>query len=457
MPSSVSPVLSDPGYEEHRLARSQDPQPPRVGSVNTLFQGLYYPGAILLASSVQDIISAVGWAEMNNITVTARSGGHAYDGCSLVDGGLVVDVTQLDKVEILPGGIARVEAGVRHGQLYATLADQGWALPAGTCSTVGIAGLALGGGHGVFAREHGLTIDRVLNISFVTTDGLRTVSQSSDPELFWGLRGGGHNLAGIVTEFHFQLVRSHGWTFYKQRRGWDSEALLRWQRWAHSEPAASWHAVHIMSDSEIDFLGLYSEQLGPPEFVQDRINDGLGVFPGQTFLRSWSWAETFETLDWAPDNEPHPWLAKSFYIDPENQLNMTALDTMREYMRTPPGGVTPQINIDAYGGEISKIQTNATAFPHRNAICSVQMISRLTQIADEKEAKDWLRKSSGKLAQWQRGSYINYADQLGGSRDEALQSYFGSNLPRLRSIANKYTSTYPFNLQGRCSVSNASQ
>ena len=69
---------------------------------------------------------------------------------------------------------------------------------------------------------------------------------------------------------------------------------------------------------------------------------------------------------------------------------MTALDAMREYMRTPPGGVTLQINIDAYGGEIGKIQSNDTAFPHRNAMCSVQMISRLTQAADDKEAKDWL-------------------------------------------------------------------
>src|SRR6185312_14675612 len=112
----------------------------------------------------------------------------------------------LNKVDV-QGGKAVIGAGAKLQDVYAGLARAGRCLPAGTCPSVGIAGLTLGGGIGVLSRKYGLTCDRLVSARVVTADGaLRTVSSSAEPELFWALRGGGGGNFGIVTSFSFDTV-----------------------------------------------------------------------------------------------------------------------------------------------------------------------------------------------------------------------------------------------------------
>ncbi|MHB8631054.1 MAG: FAD-binding oxidoreductase, partial [Candidatus Limnocylindria bacterium] len=166
---------------------------------NTRFDGLR-PQAIARCASVADVQACIEFARRNGIAIAARSGGHSYGGWS-GGPGLVVDVAGLASIDVR-GDTAAIGAGVRLADAYAAVGARGRGIAAGSCPTVGIAGLTLGGGLGVLSRAWGLTCDSVVSVDLVTADGtVRTADAQRDPELFWALRGGGGGNFGIVTSF----------------------------------------------------------------------------------------------------------------------------------------------------------------------------------------------------------------------------------------------------------------
>ena len=460
--------LGQPGYEQVRFVKPNDTNMNRIGNINTLFNSTK-PAIIMIAKSASDVVSGVKWAIANNMKATARSGGHSYTGCSLLKGGLVIDVSQFDQVQSLPNGLAKVGAGAKLGKIYDELLKVGRTLPAGSCRTVGIAGLALGGGHGVLARESGMTVDRIVSMEVVTADGnLRNVSAEADKDLFWGLRGGGQNL-GVVTSFTFATVKTRLSFFYAAKIPWNTDLAINWQQWAHDEPAASWHSLHL-TPGHMKLIGIYSAELCSPDctrnlctkdsdclgiqgsycqrgichgtglnttYVHDRLVNGHKIFNWD--LEVWDWETAVANLDWAPQNKPHAWLAKSLYVMPQTPLNKTALDIMDTTLQTAPPGVTAAINWDAYGGVIKNIASDATAFPHRNALMSVQSNNELDSTANIDQTKTWLKRFASAISPWDKGGYINYADALGmHDRETQMEEYFGSNVQALRVVKNKY-------------------
>ena len=141
----------------------------------------------------RDVQAVLRWADRHDVRVTARSGGHSYAGYSTLDEGVVVDLRRLDGIAVDRGGRrASVGAGAHAIDIVDALARHGGAVPLGSCPTVGLGGLALGGGYGLAARAWGLTADSVTGIVVVTPDGrLRRVDRRHDEDLFWALRGGG--------------------------------------------------------------------------------------------------------------------------------------------------------------------------------------------------------------------------------------------------------------------------
>ncbi|KAF9965919.1 hypothetical protein BGZ70_003797 [Mortierella alpina] len=164
----------------------------------------YLPQVIVMASSVSDVHTAVKCATAARVAVAPRSGGHSYEGYSLggQDGALVIDLGGLTSV-VVENGVAKVGAGIRLGQLYLELFYQGgYTLNAGTCPSVGIGGLALGGGFGLLGPKYGLLIDRIIEMQMVDAQGqLLTISATSNADLFFALRGAGGGSFGVVTEF----------------------------------------------------------------------------------------------------------------------------------------------------------------------------------------------------------------------------------------------------------------
>ena len=158
-----------------------------------LYNSVYAQQAAAIAQcqSAGDVQRCLSFARGSGVQVAARSGGHSYAAYSSCPG-LVIDVTNLDGCPSGAGGLATVGAGTVLIDVYSQLSAQGRLLPGGSCPTVGIAGLTLGGGVGVFGRAYGLTCDQLQTVEIVTADGaLHRCGPDNDEDLYWACRGGG--------------------------------------------------------------------------------------------------------------------------------------------------------------------------------------------------------------------------------------------------------------------------
>lgn len=174
----------DPGYAEAR-------------AIHNTRHDRRQPALIARCTDADDVATVVDYAVRRDVSIAIRGGGHSVDGSAMPDGALVVDCSPMKRVAVDPeAGLARVEAGVLLGEMDAATQAHGLAVPSGTVSTTGAAGLILGGGIGYLTRRHGMSVDNLVSIELVTVDGRRlTASEDEHPDLFWGMRGAGHNLA----------------------------------------------------------------------------------------------------------------------------------------------------------------------------------------------------------------------------------------------------------------------
>lgn len=176
-------------------------------TVRSLYNGMIDKSPMVIArcADVADVVTAVKFAHDNDLRVAIRGGGHNGPGLASVDDGLMIDLSLMKGVRVDPAArTVRVGAGCTQGDVDHATHAYGLAVPAGIVSSTGIAGLALGGGTGYLTRKYGLTIDNLLEADVVLADGrIVTASASENPDLYWGLRGGGGNF-GIVTSFLFQ-------------------------------------------------------------------------------------------------------------------------------------------------------------------------------------------------------------------------------------------------------------
>lgn len=161
------------------------------------------PAAVVRCRTPQDVAAAVGFAREHALPLAVRSGGHGTTGFGTCDGGLVVDLSPMNSVDVVDPErrLVRVDAGATWARVAAALAPRGLGLTSGDTGDVGVGGLLLGGGVGWLARKYGLALDSVVAAEVVGADGqLRRADATEHPELFWALRGGGGNV-GVVTSF----------------------------------------------------------------------------------------------------------------------------------------------------------------------------------------------------------------------------------------------------------------
>ena len=166
------------------------------------------PALIARCHTVADVAAAVRWGRDNGLTLAVRGGGHSAQGYGTCDDGLVIDLGPMKAIQVDPAAAtARAQAGMTWGEFDQATQEHGLAVTGGRFSTTGIAGLTLGSGSGWLERRCGLTADNLLSAEVVTADGsVVTASEDENPDLFWGLRGGGGNF-GIVTSFTYRMHR----------------------------------------------------------------------------------------------------------------------------------------------------------------------------------------------------------------------------------------------------------
>ena len=207
------------------------------------------PAGLVIAENEADVVEAVRFAKRYGIHVVARSGGHSFGGYSTTEG-MVIDLKRLAAVQVADQR-ASIGGGALIIDAQAALQEHGLGLPTGSCPTVGLAGLALGGGLGDTGRRYGLTSDRLTGARVVLADGsvVETDSQR-EPELFWALRGAGGGNFGIVTRMDFLAHPVTDVTVFSVQWPWSAAAAVidAWQRWAPYGPDELTSGLDLSAD-----------------------------------------------------------------------------------------------------------------------------------------------------------------------------------------------------------------
>ncbi|MBE8523704.1 FAD-binding oxidoreductase [Amycolatopsis sp. H6(2020)] len=395
---------------------------------NQLFDG-NNPVAVATASSVEDVQACVR-ATAGRVTIAARSGGHSYAGYSVPQGGLVIDVAALNKVDV-QGGKAVIGAGAKLQDVYAGLARAGRALPAGTCPTVGIAGLTLGGGIGVLTRKYGLTCDHLSSAQVVTADGRTlTASAGSEPDLFWALRGGGGGNFGIVTEFTFDTEPAPPeLTVFSLRfpPGSGAGVLAAWQQWIAAMPPELWANLVLSGGSPVQCRvgGCYVGDTAGLNTLLNNLTANAGARPAQRVVKTLDYLGAMKYFEGSSNRQS--FVASSRII--------TAPVDAAKVVAVADGKQGVDLLIDGLGGAVAGPAKNATAFWHRDALASVQVYASATAKTRTKVTQTVGDIVAGLAAAGAGGGYVNYIDP---ALPDWKAAYYGDNAKRLQEVAKKY-------------------
>ncbi len=406
------------------------------------------PQAIARCAGAADVAAALAFAQQQKLAFTTRSGGHSYLGASS-GSSLLIDVGGMDGVQ-LDGELATVGAGAKLVDVYDALITAGRCIPSGSCVTVGITGITLGGGIGVLDRAHGLSCDALLSARVVTADGQQlecSATQRSD--LFWALRGGGGGQVALVTSLSFQThavapLVQFGASFSLAEL---PAVMAAWQAWPQTLPDTVWSQLALSGQGTY----LWGIASGDAAAVQPHWNGLLariGRTPPDTFLAPRSYRDVMLGSCMAfsraqchlPSQNASGQLgrvamaASSDYFDAAlDAAGVAALGTAMTQRRD--SGRVGTVLLNLMGGAIARVAPDATAFAHRRALFSAQYLAEFavgTPATTLDEGAAWAHGMRTTLQAWSSGgAYVNYLDGLLARPSEA---YYGSNLAKLRQV-----------------------
>ena len=410
------------------------------------------PAAVVQPRDTRDVAAVVNWANRFDVRVVPRAGGHSYAGYSTTGRGVVLDLSGWRGIRVA-NGRATVGAGAQLIDMYAALARRGLIVPGGSCPSVGVTGLALGGGHGLSGRRFGLTSDNLLRATIVTADGrIRQVSPDTNESLYWACRGGGGGNFGIVTSMTFQAHRAKGaaWFFISWPWGAASEAFAAWQRLAPHAPAGLTSIFSLSTGGSGPPRATALGQFFGSEAALRRLIrpltrvGGASLSTGRASMMALAlrWAgcldETFRachTRGTSPGGQlpRSAFYAKSDYF--HRPLPPRARRAMIDWVERRGSGA---LLFDAYGGAYNRPAADATAFPHRDMLFSLQIFAA----GSGRTPRAWANgvwRAQRPFASGQ--AYVNYIDpELRGWQ----RAYYASNLGRLREVKRTYDPDFKF-------------
>ncbi|GAB3617205.1 FAD-binding oxidoreductase [Okibacterium endophyticum] len=422
------------------------------------------PLGILEAANSDDVAAGISFAARFGIPLEVRSGGHSYPGYSGgggagtgVDPSLVIDLRPLDTVSVAADGMATIGPGAALATVYNTLAGSGRAIGAGSCATVGVSGLTLGGGVGVLTRTFGLTCDQVQSMQVVTADGtVRTASASSEPDLFWALRGGGGGHIGVVTEFTFATQQAPEVTMFVVT--WPMSQAARvidtWQSWMPQTDSRLWTTLKVLGGAKHPSgpaLSMSGTWLGPASDLAAQLAGITGPNPPtQNTSNTHSYGDAMMSyagcLGVAIDQcntGPNGQLTRESFSATSHiatkALSADGIQALLAQASAASGvsGLTEGgISIDALGGAVASVGAGDTAVPWRDAIATVQYTATFADGSDPDAFDQYVRGFRAAMVPfWGDGAYVNYAD---ASLDDPLKAYFGDNAAKLKKVRATY-------------------
>jgi hypothetical protein len=438
------------------------PSNPRYGIDRLLYNSKFvnlHPRAIAYCATPDDVARCVDFATSHHVAIAARSGGHSYGGYSN-SAGLVIDVSRMSSISVdTNANVARVGAGARLIDVYNEIGNANRLLPGGSCPTVGIAGLALGGGIGVFGRKFGLTTDNIRSVTMVTADA--QVLTADDGDLLWASQGGGGGNFGVVTSFEFDVHPMPEVTLFTLQYPWAaaSDMLSAWGHWINTAPDELWSNCQLLSQGTYGYLsqigGVYCGSTSELASVLAPLKSMIGTSATSSFIGSNSYLSAMEieagcsglsiaachltTQNPAGRLGREAYSAKSSYVDaPMNDAAaasfVEAVENLHAHAPTVGGGLA----FDSYGGAINRVASDATAFVHRDKLACIQATyswSGYTSPSVIAAGGQWLTWLGAHVFDPTSGAYQNYIDP---TLAQWRSAYYGSNLSRLVDVKKKY-------------------
>jgi FAD/FMN-containing dehydrogenase len=423
------------------------------------------PQAIAYCATPTDVQRCLAFARRFALPFAPRSGGHSYAGYS-TSTGLVIDVTRMNAVTVNAGAAtATIGAGARLIDVYSAVTQYGLILPAGSCPTVGITGLTLGGGVGVIGRKFGLTCDNLLSAQIIIANGAQqNCDASTNADLFWALRGAGGGNFGIVTSLVFRLHPVSALTLFTLDWPWSAAASMvdAWQNWIAQAPDELWSNCLLLSSNNINASpsarvnGVYVGAAGPLNTLLQQLTGSVGSAPTGNYVFTDSLLETMMVEAGCYGKSVDACHLPS--QNPQGQLSRDTSGAKSDYFtgRMPRAGIDVLVNsisqrqsssalgaggigMDSYGGAINRVASDATAFVHRNALFSAQYTANWDASASSAIISanfNWLNGTWQTMRPYVSGSaYQNYIDP---NLSNWQQAYYGANLSRLQQIKASY-------------------
>jgi FAD/FMN-containing dehydrogenase len=459
MSGTLAPVLGEATVQELRDAlRGELLQPGDDGyeEAKRAWNGAHdgrEPAVVVQCTGAADVIAALGFARAHDLTVAVRGGGHSVPGYSTCDGGMVIDLGPMRNVRVDPAARrAYVGPGAVWGDVDHESQQFGLATTGGLVTTTGVAGFTLGGGIGWLMRAYGLACDNLVGADVVTADGqFLHASADENPDLLWGLRGGGGNF-GIVTSFELAL-HPVGPEVYAGPLFLPGDAagdLLRFFRdWAPDQPDAITTAISLATAPPLPVIP--EEWHGKKVAILIAVCAGP-VEDGETLCRDLrTIAEPVADLI-----HPMPYTFIQGLLDPLwpkginayfkatnlARLSDETIDSLVALHLDTPG---PQceIHVHQMGGAVARVGQGDTAFPERSMPFVLNAVTGTPEAELLGANTEWARAVIASANADETGrAYVNFLDDT----SEAESVYGEETYRRLVALKDEYDPTNVFRL-----------
>lgn len=420
----------------------------RYDEARTVFNAMFdrRPAVIARAATPEDVVAALAFARATGLSVAVRAGGHSVAGYSSIDGGLVIDLTLMKRIDIDPQTRrARVQPGVTAGEFDRAAQAHGLATTGGRMTTTGVAGFTLGSGSGWLERLHGPACDSLVSAQVVTADGrVITASESENPELLWGLRGGGGNF-GVVTEFEFALhpvgpMIYGGMLLYPRDRA--PEVCRNFRDFFHDAPREVHGGAILMTAPPAPFVppglqnrpavAVFAMYFGDLAEGPQALS-GLHAFgePAVDLIGPIPYLEIQALTDSGnPPGRRNYW--RSEVVADMSDEAIDALIACAASMTSP----FSVLIMAPLGGAIGDVAEDATALSGRSAQWMYHCYGSWPDAADDERGIAWVRATGNVMHPWAApGVPLNFNTEIDTAR---VQATFGTKYQRLVALKDAY-------------------
>ena len=406
------------------------------------------PAAIVRARNAEDVARVVAFARDRAVELAVRSGGHSGAGHGTTEGGIVLDLRDMNRIEIdATARTAWAGTGATTGAFTQAAVQHGLVVGFGDAGSVGVGGITLGGGVGYLVRKHGLTVDSLLAAEVVTADG-RIVHADADnePDLFWAIRGGGGNF-GVVTRVKFRLHALPAFTGGMLILPATPETVAGFVAAAEAAPEELSPIANVMPAPPMPFLPAEAHGqmivmammafAGPDAEAEAALRPFRALAaPLADMVKPSSYAEMFP-----PEEGYHPTMAiETMYL---NRFGAKDAETVVDRLTTSTAAMkVAQIRV--LGGATARVPADATAYAHRRSAIMVNLVAFWTSPEDRAVQRRWVDGFAAALKQEDDGSYVNFLAEATPERVRA--AYPGATWERLRQIKRRYDPANLFRL-----------